>query len=122
MHPKHLDTRLGVIVTLFLALTAILYVVNGYLPASSNAVPTQQLVIVSAALPLRLLRRAAIRSSTLAAAAVPCCSELPAMSSKAVTCRRLTLLYPRPFRFLTPSLIGFMSITTYKHPPTHPPT
>lgn len=45
--PKHLDTRLGIVVTLFLSLTAMQYVVNTVLPSSSEIVPTQQLVIVS---------------------------------------------------------------------------
>eukprot|EP00887_Chlorella_sp_A99_P003895 scaffold11.g3895.t1 len=45
--PKHLDTRLGIVVTLFLSLTAIQYVVNASLPSSSTIVPTQQLILAS---------------------------------------------------------------------------
>lgn len=45
--PKHLDTRLGVVVTLFLSLTALMMVVAGELPQSSTIVPTQQLCLVS---------------------------------------------------------------------------
>jgi NADH:ubiquinone oxidoreductase subunit K len=45
--PKHLDTRLSVVVTLFLALTALLFVVNGNLPESSTVVPTQQACILA---------------------------------------------------------------------------
>ncbi|GAB4813010.1 hypothetical protein N2152v2_000056, partial [Parachlorella kessleri] len=45
--PRHLDTRLGVVVTMFLSLTAIQFVISGVLPSSSTVVPTQQLVIVS---------------------------------------------------------------------------
>ena len=48
--PKHLDTRLGVVVTLFLALTALMFVVSGDLPQSSAIVPTQQLVVVRSSL------------------------------------------------------------------------
>ena len=45
--PKHLDTRLGIIVTLFLSLTALMLVVGGSLPQSSIVVPTQQLCLLS---------------------------------------------------------------------------
>jgi hypothetical protein len=45
--PKHLDTRLGIIVTLFLSLTALMLVVGDVLPQSSVIVPTQQLVLLS---------------------------------------------------------------------------
>ncbi|GAB4813008.1 hypothetical protein N2152v2_000054 [Parachlorella kessleri] len=45
--PRHLDTRLGVVVTMFLSLTAIQFVISSVLPSSSTVVPTQQLVIVS---------------------------------------------------------------------------
>jgi hypothetical protein len=45
--PKHLDTRLGIIVTLFLSLTALMLVVADVLPQSSVIVPTQQLVLLS---------------------------------------------------------------------------
>lgn len=45
--PKHLDTRLGIIVTLFLSLTALMLVVGDVLPKSSVIVPTQQLVLLS---------------------------------------------------------------------------
>lgn len=45
--PKHLDTRLGVIVTLFLSLTALLFVISDYLPRSADIIPTQQMIIIS---------------------------------------------------------------------------
>lgn len=45
--PKHLDTRLGLLVTLVLALTAIQYVLAAVLPASTTVVPTQQIIIIS---------------------------------------------------------------------------
>lgn len=45
--PKHLDTRLGIIVTLFLSLTALMLVVANSLPQSSYIVPTQQLCLLS---------------------------------------------------------------------------
>ena len=45
--PKHLDTRLGVLVTLFLSLTALMLVVGSTLPRSSVVVPTQQLSLLS---------------------------------------------------------------------------
>ncbi|KAG7670060.1 hypothetical protein NADE_006303 [Nannochloris sp. 'desiccata'] len=45
--PKHLDTRLGIIVTLFLSLTALMLVLGGGLPKSSVIVPTQQVVLLS---------------------------------------------------------------------------
>lgn len=45
--PKHLDTRLGIIVTLFLSLTALMLVMGDILPKSSVIVPTQQLVLTS---------------------------------------------------------------------------
>ncbi|KAL4421658.1 hypothetical protein ABPG77_001199 [Micractinium sp. CCAP 211/92] len=45
--PRHLDTRLGIVVTLFLSLTALQFVLSTALPSSSTVVPTQQLIIVS---------------------------------------------------------------------------
>ena len=45
--PKHLDTRLGIVVTLFLSLTALMMVVADGLPRSSTIVPTQQLCLMS---------------------------------------------------------------------------
>ncbi|KAL4421264.1 hypothetical protein ABPG75_010555 [Micractinium tetrahymenae] len=45
--PRHLDTRLGIVVTLFLSLTALQFVLSSDLPSSSTVVPTQQLIIVS---------------------------------------------------------------------------
>lgn len=45
--PRHLDTRLGIVVTLFLSLTALQFVINAALPSSATVVPTQQLIIVS---------------------------------------------------------------------------
>ncbi|GAB4823255.1 hypothetical protein N2152v2_010301 [Parachlorella kessleri] len=47
VHPKHLGTRLGVIVTFFLTLTAVLYSVSGSIPEASTALPIQQLAAVS---------------------------------------------------------------------------
>jgi hypothetical protein len=45
--PSHLDTRLTILVTLFLSLTALMFVISTTLPQSSDVVPTQQLFIVS---------------------------------------------------------------------------
>lgn len=45
--PAHLDTRLGVVVTLTLALTALQFVVSSSLPASTTVVPTQQIILIS---------------------------------------------------------------------------
>lgn len=42
-----LDTRLEIVVTLFLALTAVQFVVIGQIPTSSYVVPTQQLVLTT---------------------------------------------------------------------------
>lgn len=45
--PNDISGRLGIVVTLFLALTAIQFVVGSYIPSSSTIVPTQQLIITS---------------------------------------------------------------------------
>ena len=45
--PRHLDTRLGIVVTLFLSLTALQFIIAAGLPSSQTVVPTQQLIIVS---------------------------------------------------------------------------
>lgn len=45
-HPADVGTRFSSIITLFLALMAVQFVVNSELPASSYALPTQQFIIV----------------------------------------------------------------------------
>ncbi|KAL4451548.1 hypothetical protein ABPG75_007210 [Micractinium tetrahymenae] len=47
MERKELATRLGVIVTLFLAMAAIQFVIQEHQPASSYILPTQQLVVAT---------------------------------------------------------------------------
>ena len=47
VEPDKLDTRLQIIITLFLSLVAIQFVVESELPSSSYVLPTRQLVIVS---------------------------------------------------------------------------
>lgn len=47
VNPRHLDTRLGIVVTLFLSLTALQFVLAVGLPSSTTIVPTQQLIIVA---------------------------------------------------------------------------
>ena len=47
VEPEKLDTRLQIIITLFLSLVAIQFVVESELPSSSYVLPTRQLVIVS---------------------------------------------------------------------------
>jgi hypothetical protein len=49
-HPgceQDIATRLGIVVTLFLALVAVQFVITGGLPSSSYTIPTQNLVILS---------------------------------------------------------------------------
>lgn len=46
VNPKNLDTRLGIVVTLFLSLTALIFVVTAGLPESSTVMPVQQAVLV----------------------------------------------------------------------------
>lgn len=45
--PKHVDSRIGLIFTLFIALSALQYVLLSMLPASTTIVPTQQVILVS---------------------------------------------------------------------------
>jgi hypothetical protein len=45
--PRHLDTRLGIVVTLFLSLTALMFVVADCLPESSTVTPPQQVAIAA---------------------------------------------------------------------------
>ncbi|PSC69798.1 ligand-gated ion channel [Micractinium conductrix] len=47
VNPRHLDTRLGIVVTLFLSLTALQFILAAGLPSSTTVVPTQQLILVS---------------------------------------------------------------------------
>ncbi len=50
MHTDDVATRFSSIVTLYLALMAVQYVVNADLPASSYSMPSQQLILATYAL------------------------------------------------------------------------